>query len=415
MVFVAMLLGIHYRCGLGLSVLGGSFIMALLFHISPAEWLQLAVGIFSDTSIIIIWCVVACVLSLSHTMESTKQAERFMKALAYRVVSPRVRMVFFPMLIGLLPMPGGAVFSAPMINAVAKELPMPEQSKSVINYWFRHTAEMSWPLYPAMIMAASLGGISTPSLVMWTFPLSFVFFIIGWYFFVRPHNLPAPTHVDAIPHDNVRSIFKEGLPLLVAIGGALSCEALFAIFLPQYPMDYGVVAALFAAVMVCLLQNGLGLGAFARTLMKPSVRSMIFMVGALGVFKNVIAGGGIVDTLVSKDADTMALWLCAILLPWVMGALTGLMMAAVGSAFPLLMALVEASGAGSPIPWIMIGLVSVMTGAMMSPLHVCFILSCEYFKVSLTRAVKTVFVPSLCFLIAGLVYFFILQGILHIG
>ncbi len=416
MVFALMLFGIRLHCGLGVSVLFGSFVMALLFGISPMDWFYLAIDIFSDTSILVIWCVVVCVLSLSHIMESTKQAERFMSALAYRVTSPRVRMVLFPMLIGLLPMPGGAVFSAPMINAVSKELPMPEQGKSIINYWFRHTVEMSWPLYPAMIMAASLGGISTPSLVMWTFPLSIAFFCIGWIFFVRPHVLPPPNReLNTIPEGNVKSIFKEGLPLLVAVGGALLCEAFFALFLPQYPMDYGVVAALVAAVTVCLLQNRLGVATFVQTVMKPSVRAMIFVVAALGVFKNVIAGGGIVESLISKDAGMVALWLCAILLPWVMGALTGLMMAAVGAAFPLLMALVEASGAGPVTPWLMIGLVSVMTGAMMSPLHICFILSCQYFKVSLPDSVKKVFVPSLCFLAVGLVYFFILQFFLRMA
>ncbi len=412
-VFALMLLMIRFRMGLSIAVLAGSFIMALLFDISPLRWFELGMTIFSDTSILIVWGVVIFVLSLSTLMEGTKQAERFMAALAYRVVSPRIRMVFFPMLIGLLPMPGGAVFSAPMINVIAKELPMEEQEKSIINYWFRHTMEMSWPLYPTMILAASIGGISTPSLLMWTMPISVVYFGIGWFFFVRQHKFTSDPNFSKndIPTDNWKTIGREGGPLFLAILGALFFELCFALFLPHLPMDYGVIVGLVLAVMLCLWQNDLGPKNFFLTLMKPSVRSMIFVVGALGVFKSIIADGGVAATLVSEDTGITGIFICAIVLPMAIGALTGLMTATAGAAFPLVVALVEASNSGPIGPWLMLAIACTMVGAMASPLHICFILSCEYFKVSLMRAVPKMIMPCICLLIAAVTYFFILRAL----
>ncbi len=411
-VFVFMLFAMR-KLGLGLSVLLGSFLMALVFGIMPLEWLHHAMGIFQDISILTVWAVVILVLSLSSLMESTGQAERFMEPLAKKLTSPRFRMVFFPILIGLLPMPGGAVFSAPMINAVSKELPMPQESKSLINYWFRHTVEMSWPLYPAMILTAGFSGITTPELVMWTFPMSIVFFCIGWFFFVRPHAIPHMPISDSAtsPMQGVwRKVFWEGAPLLVAIGGALIFEALFALFLPQFPLDYGVIIALILAVIFCLYQNKKGPMTFIKTITKPSVRSMIFIVGALGVFKNVLSGGGVVDQLIGKDSGELTLWISVLLLPLAIGALTGILMAAVGAVFPLIIALVEALGLGSPIPWVTLGLVTGLAGAMMSPLHICFVLSCQYFEVSLPHSVRKVLLPGLLYILGGVAYFFVLSS-----
>ncbi len=411
-VFVIMLLAMR-KLGLGLSVMLGSFIMALAFEIAPLDWFYYAIGIFQDSTILTIWTVIIFVLSLSSLMESTGQAERFMAPLAQKILSPRIRMVFFPMLIGMLPMPGGAVFSAPMINAVSKELPMPEQGKSLINYWFRHTVEMSWPLYPAMILSAGLSGVTTPELVMWTFPMSVVFFALGWFFFVRPFPVP-PVDISQTPDkDAWRKIAWEGAPLIIAIGGALVAEALLALFLPQVPLDYGVIIALFLAVSFCLYQNKQGFKAFVRTVTKPSVRSMIFMIGALGVFKNVLSEGGVVQQLVGHDTGMLTLWISVIFVPMAIGALTGILIAAAGSVFPLIIILVETLGLGSPIPWIMLGLTSGLAGAMMSPLHICFVLSCQYFDVSLPKSLRKVILPGILYTAGGVIYFFILSGLMQ--
>ncbi len=408
------MLAIMRKCGLALSVFLGSFLLALLFGISPMMWFAHALAIFSDISILTVWAVVILVLSLSSLMESTGQAERFMAPLSKKITSPHIRMVFFPILIGLLPMPGGAVFSAPMINTVAKELPMPEQNKSVINYWFRHTAEMTWPLYPAMILAAGFSGMTTPELAMWTSPMSVVYFGLGWFFFVRQHKLPQIPYADAYGQNSGiwQEVFWQGAPLVIAIIGALCFEALFAFFLPQYPLDYGVIVALCLAVVFCLYQNNKGPKDFLCTIAKPGVRAMIFVVGALGVFKNVLTEGGIVQQLIGQDSGLLALWVSTICLPMIIGALTGLMMAAVGSVFPLILALVEAGQGLSPLPWMMLGLVSALAGAMMSPLHICFVLSCQYFNVSLPSSVKKVILPSLLFILFGIGYFFILSYVI---
>jgi len=407
-IFALMLLGLRLRLGLGLSVLIGSLALALWFGMTPWQWVVAGLGVFRDVPTLLVWCVLSFILALSSLMERTGQVERFMYALSRHITSFRTRLVFFPILIGLLPMPGGAVFSAPLIQAVARDLPVPEIDKSLINYWFRHTAEMTWPLFPAVILAASIGGISTLQLVAYTCPLALAFFGAGWFCLVRGLNFPATAGVPKteLSADWV-NVLRQGLPIFLALGGALALELSIAFLLPGVPVDYGVPVAILGGIAVCLRQNKLHVTDFFRVVFQRHVVSMIFMVGALSVFKITLEKSGAVDALMHMGTADMALFLAAIILPGLVGMVTGLLMACVGVAMPLLIVLVPAGEA--VLPWLALSLTTGFAGCMLSPLHICFVLSCEYFKVDLAASWRRLPVPSILFGLSGAAYFFLMK------
>ncbi len=411
-VFATMLTAIRFKLGLGWSMLGGSFLLALCFGVDPLQWFQAGISIFSDSTILTVWIILALILCMSSIMEKNGQAERFMGALSHRITSPSARLVFFPILIGLLPMPGGAVFSAPLINAVARDFDLPEVDKSLINYWFRHTAEMSWPLFPGIILAAGIAGVPTIRLVLVTGPLVLVFYVAGWWFFMRKLKFPpGPGVVSSKEEGSWSNILYQGLPIIVAIGGALIFEALIAFTLPSVPMDYGVVPALCLAIAVSLKQNGKTFKDFVDALRGPQVAPIIFMVGAIGVFKNVLGAGGIVQSLQISGDGLLALSLAAVFLPMLVGALTGILMACVGATFPLLVAVLASMGiTGEQImPWIALATFSAFSGTMGSPLHICFVLSCEYFKVTMPESWRRLPGPVAFFWLGGFLYFMMIK------
>ncbi len=86
-------------------------------------------------------------------------------------------------------MPGGAIFSAPMIQEAASGLDVSGRDKVVINYWFRHVWELTWPLYPGMILAASLCGMSIFEYIGYTFPELLP--VSGWVVFLSASFCPA--------------------------------------------------------------------------------------------------------------------------------------------------------------------------------------------------------------------------------
>jgi hypothetical protein len=202
-------------------------------------------------------------------------------------------------------------------------------------------------------------------------------------------------------------VLRQGLPIFLALGGALALEGAIALLLPGIAVDYGVPVALLGGIAVCLRQNKLPATEFFRVLLKRHVLNMIFMVGALSVFKIILEKSGAVDALMRMGSADMALILAAFVLPGLVGLVTGLLMACVGITMPLLMALVPA---GEPVlPWLALALTTGFAGAMISPLHICFVLSCEYFKVDFAASWKRVLLPSLLFGLAGAAYFFLMK------
>ena len=137
-VFGCMLTGMRLKLGIGPSILAGGFILALLFGMGPVAWFHAATASAATWDCLSLAMIVVLILMLSHVLERTGQSLRLMDALTGFLPSRRLRLIFFPVLIGLLPMPGGAAFSAPMVRQTGEPLGLDDRELALVNYWFRH-------------------------------------------------------------------------------------------------------------------------------------------------------------------------------------------------------------------------------------------------------------------------------------
>ena len=86
-------------------------------------------------------------------MELAGQMQRLLENFRGLITNIRINLIIFPALIGLLPMPGGAIFSAPMVKDLGRKSGFSGDKLSFVNYWFRHIWEYCWPLYPGVLLA----------------------------------------------------------------------------------------------------------------------------------------------------------------------------------------------------------------------------------------------------------------------
>ncbi|WP_320171583.1 DUF401 family protein [Maridesulfovibrio sp.] len=412
-VFACMLVGIRMRLGVGPSILIGAVVMAVFTSMGAGSFIQVSLSALADSKTLFLALIVALIMVLSGLLERTGQASRIMESLTGYLRSPRLRLVFFPALIGLLPMPGGAIFSAPMIQEAAGGLDVSSREKAVINYWFRHVWELTWPLYPGMILAAALCSMPIFKLISYTFPGSLACIALGWFFFLRPSVLPMANNGnsqgDGPARTGVRRILVEGLPLITAIVGALFFEGTLAALFPDIPFESGIVLALTAAVLCVVFANPGSLPLVRSLLLEKRFLNMVFMILCVFVFKDILGASGLIDELSRMAGGETALVAAAVLVPFLVGFISGITMAFVGSAMPLVVGLVHASGLSDQLPaWMVLCMFSGFSGIMASPLHICFLLTCEYFKVDMYSSWKQVAVPSLVLMMLGVAYFFIL-------
>lgn len=410
-VFAIILLGIRWKAGIGASILLGSLFLALLFQVGLLEWARIGMhGIFQE-KVLLLAVIVLLILYLSDMLERTGQGWRLMQHVSKVLVWPRLRLIFFPALIGLLPMPGGAVFSAPMIKDMAAPLNVPPRQLVLLNYWFRHLWELCWPLYPGIILAASIADISLFFLLSFTWPSLPLAIALGWIFYLRPKVLPLPSVPDVSDESkpgNSFAILTEALPLLIAVLGALGLEALLVLLNPDILMEWGFVAALLAAMTCVALQNRLCAAKLWPIFKNIHALRMLFLVAAIFVFKAVLEEGSVVHELAGTVTTAAALFWITLVLPFIIGMISGLTVAFVGGTLPLILALAAQLQIDQTTGYIILALFSGYIGVLASPLHVCLILSCGYFRISLEEVLKKLLAPCALMLLFAMGYSFFL-------
>ena len=122
---------------------------------------------------------------------------------------------------------------------------------------------------------------------------------------------------------------------------------------------------------------------------------ILFLLYAVMLYKGTIESSGVAQA-VFLDMEAIGLPALVILvaLPLLMGLATGISMAFAGIALPLLVPYIS-SGLDVNGYALLLAYASGMMGLLLSPLHLCLILSVEYFEANLAKVYKYILPPAL--------------------
>jgi hypothetical protein len=197
--------------------------------------------------------------------------------------------------------------------------------------------------------------------------------------------------------------------MLIAICCGLGFEVAMTLFAPTWPFELGIMAALALAITCALAQNRLGPTFVGRVLRDKELYKLIGLVSAILMFKDVLQVSGAVEELAGVASGPGALFALTLGLPFLVGLISGITVAFVGSTFPIILGVLHNLGLGDQLlPHLTLGLFAGFTGVMISPLHVCFILSCEFFGVDIAVAWRRLVWPCTLLLGFGVCWFFVL-------
>ena len=408
--FSVILILLRHHVPLWLAVTAGGVIVALTCGIPVSDWPGLLWSVLVDQNFLILCLMIFLILLLSSVQEATGQSRLLVEGLEVHLRRPRLRLVLFPALIGLLPMPGGALFSCPMIKAAAKDMDISERKKAIINYWFRHIWELAWPLYPGYVLTCSLLGIPLSRLWQLTFPLVPLAFAVGWFFFMRDIKTlpPAPRNdTDNAPDSpSLGAVLLHALPIGVTLAGAVFFTFVFAAFFHDVPSQLSFSLALLCAIGTSLRQGRHRMKkSLSSLIVTQNTRKILVLLYAIFVFKEVVAASGLVTSLGHMGTSDLAVVLSFALLPLVGGLLTGVMVGFIGITFPILLGVL----ANSPMreyaaPLVILGLVAGNIGQLLTPVHVCLVVTSEYFTTTVGGMLRTLFVPTLVLFAGGILW-----------
>jgi len=134
---------------------------------------------------------------------------------------------------------------------------------------------------------------------------------------------------------------------------------------------------------------------------------MMYIVVSILIFKGILEDSHAVEAI-SKELILLhvPLVLIAVVLPFLVGLITGITIAFVGVTLPILIPLIHSIGGAQVIlPYVMLAMVCGFSGVLLSPLHLCLILSNEYFNTSMGAVYKHLWFLCVCLIGSGMVYF----------
>jgi integral membrane protein (TIGR00529 family) len=175
--------------------------------------------------------------------------------------------------------------------------------------------------------------------------------------------------------------------------------------------EAGLILALIAAIGLVWRQNRFPREARWKLLSNPELLKMFYMVAAILVFQGILKDSHAVNE-VSREliAWRIPLVPITIILPFIVGLVVGITIAFVGTTFPILITLVTSYGQGDLLPaYLMLAMAGGFIGVLLSPLHLCLLLSNEYFGTGLRPVYRHMWFPCLILLVCGIIYFLILS------
>jgi integral membrane protein (TIGR00529 family) len=415
LIFVLVLICIRKKLSLGNAFLLGSLFLSLLFGMHPGIALKSMLASVTDPKTLSIAVIVSLILVLSTSMELAGQMQRMLKNFQGLISRPRLNLIVFPALIGLLPMPGGAVFSAPMVKELGSGSKLSEAQLSFVNYWFRHIWEYWWPLYPGILLTTVITEINLLTIMAMMCPFTAFALWLGYRALKGSDNFG--NAATPASHASLMPFIKELVPILVVIfaglGMGILVSKLFSGFLIS--KEIGLILALCAAIPWVWYQNRTSKKQILSTLVNPQLLKMIYMIAGILIFKGILTDSH-AAAAISQELMQMhiPLTLIAATLPFLVGMSSGIVIAYLGSTLPILVPLIQSLGEAQFLPaYAMLIIVSGYAGVMLSPLHLCFLLSNEYFAVSLGSVYRYLWLPCIGLIAAGTAYFWLLHWFWH--
>jgi integral membrane protein (TIGR00529 family) len=387
--FALILILARVKVPLAAAIACGAVAAGLLMGLGPAELVVvLPSGVLHPKSVGLI-TITLLQLLLSGAMERSGQMQEIVAQARLFLRRPAVTLAALPALIGLLPMPGGALFSAPMVESAAAGRDAKGEWLSAVNYWFRHIWEHWWPLYPGVLLAMTLTNRSFAAFAIYQIPLGMFMVVSGLLLFRGVHpdfHVAAPPP----PAGTARRLLRSTASIWMII--ALWVPAAWILRLTPVhdmagpaadavrrfaPIAAGLAAALIGTLVVTR-QGAKTLGALAR---RGSLWSMIALIVSVMMFQGVLERVEAAPRIAAElRAAEVPPELAVVILPFIAGMVTGLAFGFVGVSFPIVLGLVQAMGVTNIAPQVALAYASGHLGQMLSPIHLCYIVSNRYFK-----------------------------------
>ena len=377
--FVVLGTLIYKKVGFGYSILIAVGVLLALSNPS-LEGLNWLFEISLEFETIELILIINMIAFLGFLYSDSGQVMRMIKELRGAVPDRRLVIASIPAIFGLMPMPGGALVSAPMIDDEGDELNVDPVHKTFLNWWFRHIWFTIYPLSLGLILASSISGVSLYRIAMYHIPIFAVQIVCGVIWGIGG--------IDAVKSEQLSTkpllLVWELMPIILAI----SLNIIFG--LPFY-------LTLPIAIVFLLFQNRdeYDFIDLPHTARKGLSFNLILAAYGIMLFKGIIERTNGIAPAVTSLQNHVPIFLVVVLVALAIGMFLGHLPSAVGIGVPVLLPLISTVSVRT------VGVIYLFTflGYVLSPIHLCIILTVEYFGTDLKAFYSHIWKPTIVLIV----------------
>ncbi len=363
-----VLVGARYH--LTLALLSGAVILGL-FTLTLAELLDQFILTLTTPNTMILILALGIIPIIGGILQVGGKLNDIINNLR---VGKRAFLGLSPALLGLLPIPGGALFSAPLVDKAGNGVD--ENLKTGINVWFRHVLYFIYPISYALIIPAGLANLSIYRIILFQLPIFFMLVVIGYFFLLRK--------VDGeMEYDSDFNLHRLLPPLLVLIAAPVVHFILYYSYDFRYENISVLIAVSTSLILAIMIIDHSKIDTIKRSMEEMKPWNFMILIFCLYLFINVFESSDIGSLI---EALAMPKIMLAVGIGFLLGLGTGRIILPASIIIPIYM---TTYGYGSlPILVFSLMYLSIFMGYVLTPVHPCISISLKYFDGKMDRFLK---------------------------
>lgn len=366
------------KFNIGLSLLVGSLVLGV-FSSPLSKVLETVFNAIIDHSTLLLVANIVSITFFNYAYQNTGKFKDLARDLGKMIPSTRL-VALIPVLFGVLPVSGGALFSAPLVDIEGNKISITKERKAFLNIWFRHIPHLLYPLETALIIASHLTGISLETMILYQTPVFIVGIIFGYLFGLN--DLKKEDGVVVVKWSHIKSFLLSFMPILIVV-------LLTAIF--KIPVFISIIVG--TAILLAMERPSIKDLDLLPT--SKEIGKMALVAFGIMIFRFVVDSSKALE-FVAELAQTYSIWppILFISLPLLIGFALGESSPSITLALSIILTTYSLNPASACLVY-----TSMYLGHLITPLHLCYSVTLEYFQVETSKIYKRLIPATLATLI----------------
>ena len=210
------------KINIGISLLTGGSLLMLLNQVGAKVIFETYALTFTSEQTISLALTIGLISILGHLLEVYGIMNKMIDSMEGMLRSAKATILIAPAVIGTLLVTGGALMSCPVVGSLGDRLELSNEKRASANLVFRHALYFIFPFSPPLILAAELGNFNIWDFIRIQFPIAITMYVLGYLFYIRKAKTHRPPKTDVREYiQNIKIFILFSMPIWISFVGAL--------------------------------------------------------------------------------------------------------------------------------------------------------------------------------------------------